>query len=411
MGLAAAVASLSLLCPPAAAQDIPWGKSTKPTRAKKAQKKTQDKAQKKKPAAVANKIPAAAPKAAPVPHASSPVVVTPQQAVDSIVDEVARRTHANPFPGAAPPPATADPAASGQLADPLGSLHQALSRYGLWVDHAEHGTLWIPDPAQVGSDFAPYRSAGRWAVDQDANWSWVSAYPWGELPFHFGNWTWLDGEQGWAWVPGTEAAPAWVVWRLGDARHDFVGWAPMPPSHRWVDGKREALPGGDRRLAFWYLPGRDLFSPDAASHVVRDSGAAREIHGHSTTFAGNLSQCMSLDSEGQLQRRCASGVAASPWLAATPSFANARIPLDAIPLTRLAAPKRSFSRVVRRLINGTDIAGEPPVSHRSQQLETPVQPRQPRPPARRLMRRCVRTRSHGMKCWNYRWPPLWRGRR
>src|SRR5262249_32159944 len=37
---------------------------------------------------------------------------------------------------------------------------------------------------------------------------------------------------GWAWVPGTEYAPAHVMWRRGDAR---IGWAPVPPKFKYEE--------------------------------------------------------------------------------------------------------------------------------------------------------------------------------
>ncbi|HJL16639.1 MAG TPA: hypothetical protein RMH99_13330 [Sandaracinaceae bacterium LLY-WYZ-13_1] len=52
---------------------------------------------------------------------------------------------------------------------------------------------------------------------------------------HYGEWVVLDDGR-WAWVPGTEWAPAWVDWRRSER---YVGWAPrvrgdVDVAERWV---------------------------------------------------------------------------------------------------------------------------------------------------------------------------------
>ena len=47
----------------------------------------------------------------------------------------------------------------------------------------------------------------------------------GWAPFHYGRW--YRSHRGWAWVPGTRWAPAWVHWRECSTHY---GWAPLPPS-------------------------------------------------------------------------------------------------------------------------------------------------------------------------------------
>jgi hypothetical protein len=64
-------------------------------------------------------------------------------------------------------------------------------------------------------------------VYSDLGWTWVSAYQWGAIPYHYGTWA-LDPELGWVWVPGYSWAPAWVVFRTGPS---YVGWAPVPPGY------------------------------------------------------------------------------------------------------------------------------------------------------------------------------------
>src|SRR5258708_24450962 len=43
--------------------------------------------------------------------------------------------------------------------------------------------------------------------------------------YHYGSWLY-DPAYGWVWIPGTEWAPAWVVWREAP---DYIGWAPCGP--------------------------------------------------------------------------------------------------------------------------------------------------------------------------------------
>lgn len=100
-------------------------------------------------------------------------------------------------------------------------FYDELIPYGRWIQTPEYGRVWIP---QVDPDFQPYASSGRWVVTEYGN-TWVSDYPWGWAPFHYGRW-YYDQFYGWAWVPGREWAPAWVCWRSGGG---YYGWAPLGP--------------------------------------------------------------------------------------------------------------------------------------------------------------------------------------
>lgn len=104
----------------------------------------------------------------------------------------------------------------------LGGFYDELSPYGEWVD-CSYGDCWVPE--QVDAGWQPY-SNGEW-IYTDYGWTWVSYDPWGEDPYHYGTWTYLD-RYGWAWVPGTVWAPAWVTWSYSDR---YVGWAPLPPNY------------------------------------------------------------------------------------------------------------------------------------------------------------------------------------
>lgn len=101
-------------------------------------------------------------------------------------------------------------------------FHDQLAPHGRWVATRSYGSCWVPSGVATG--WEPYVD-GQW-VYSDYGWTWASDDPWGDVPYHYGTWAWVD-PYGWAWVPGTVWAPAWVTWAYTD---DYVGWAPVPPS-------------------------------------------------------------------------------------------------------------------------------------------------------------------------------------
>lgn len=111
--------------------------------------------------------------------------------------------------------------AQASVAVSISVFHDDLAPYGSWVGVGSYGRCFVP---RVAAGWAPYVD-GQW-VYTDYGWTWVSSDPFGDIPFHYGSWTWAD-PYGWVWVPGTVWAPAWVTWAYGD---DYVGWAPVPPS-------------------------------------------------------------------------------------------------------------------------------------------------------------------------------------
>jgi hypothetical protein len=160
----------------------------------------------------------------------------------------------------------------------LSDFRDTLAPHGTWMVHPTYGTVWVPNVVVVGRDFAPYRTAGHWAVTDEGDWIWVSDYQWGYIPFHYGRWVWVEGT-GWAWIPGRTYAPAWVVWRVGEPGWDYVGWAPMGPSFIWVDGAAVAY-WGYGVLPFWFVSSAWLFSPYWYHHIIWDNHHAHEIWGH-----------------------------------------------------------------------------------------------------------------------------------
>src|SRR5216684_845077 len=100
-------------------------------------------------------------------------------------------------------------------------FYSPLTPYGAWVDVSSHGRCWRP--ASVPTGWRPY-TTGHWEWT-DVGWYWVSDEPWSWACYHYGSWVY-DSSYGWVWMPGTEWAPAWVVWREAP---DYIGWAPCGP--------------------------------------------------------------------------------------------------------------------------------------------------------------------------------------
>lgn len=180
--------------------------------------------------------------------------------------------------GASPPGYTAEADANAQGVDPatdsyadtdpsaLTDFREPLSPYGSWVEDSAYGTVWVPSTTVVGADFAPYQSAGHWALDDNEDWIWVSDYDWGYIPFHYGRWAWLSSS-GWGWIPGRTYAPAWVNWRVGEG--GYIGWAPMPPAWYWYGG----VPTGlwvSPYAAYCFVPTAYAFNEHVYTYVVRD---------------------------------------------------------------------------------------------------------------------------------------------
>ncbi len=164
----------------------------------------------------------------------------------------------------------------------LTAFRSELDPYGRWAEDPVYGTVWIPNPAAVGTDFAPYQTSGHWALTADSQWMWVSDYPWGWATFHYGRWVWIPST-GWAWIPGRTYAPAWVVWRVGDPGYDYIGWAPMPPSYYWYGGVAVGL---------WVVPPTPycfvqtnyIFDGDVHRHMVGGHDVATAAS-HSRNYA------------------------------------------------------------------------------------------------------------------------------
>ncbi len=156
-----------------------------------------------------------------------------------------------------------------------------LEPYGTWVDDGSYGTVWVPSTTVVGTDFAPYVSAGHWSMTDQSEWIWVSDYPFGWATFHYGRWVWIPA-RGWSWIPGRAYAPAWVVWRTGYNDSAYIGWAPMPPTYYW---------SGGMALSLWVVPPAPyvfcsthyVFAPHVHHHIITGS-AVRSVAPHTRPY-------------------------------------------------------------------------------------------------------------------------------
>ena len=106
-------------------------------------------------------------------------------------------------------------------------IDQTLQPYGEWVEDPLYGRVWRPYATVVGVDFTPYDTCGSWVYTDDG-WTFDCDWDWGWLPFHYGQWAWMDDGY-WGWVPGYTWSPAWVDWRSGGG---YIGWRPSEPHFR-----------------------------------------------------------------------------------------------------------------------------------------------------------------------------------
>jgi hypothetical protein len=119
--------------------------------------------------------------------------------------------------------------------------YEDLDGYGQWSQDADYGALWFP--AQVASDWAPYRD-GRWSYVRPWGWTWIDDAPWGYAPSHYGRWVFVRNR--WGWDPGRRVErPAWAPalvgwvggsnWTVGTGPGPAViGWYPLAPWERYA---------------------------------------------------------------------------------------------------------------------------------------------------------------------------------
>lgn len=208
-----------------------------------------------------------------------------KQVRKEVEDELARRATERaeaeqPAPSAPLPPPTAQQVGMNQPMDPsvqapaqmpapadeagYAMFYEALRSYGSWYQAPEYGYVWQPFVAARNPNWRPYTD-GQW-VDSEQGWVWVSNEPFGWATYHYGRWVALR-DMGWVWVPGTEWAPAWVIWRQSD---EYVGWGPLPPESSdladvggWVDSYYDFGPG-----YYSFIPIAQFCAPSYAGVIV-----------------------------------------------------------------------------------------------------------------------------------------------
>jgi hypothetical protein len=143
-------------------------------------------------------------------------------------DETAMTPPPPDDPGTMLPPDGSDDYSS---SDDAAYFYDALAPYGAWTYVAGLGYCWQPAVYAVDHSWQPYGDRGRW-MSTASGWYWQSDYSWGWAPFHYGRWYRQKGT-GWVWAPDRTWAPAWVSWRQSA---EYAGWAPLPPSAKFVAG-------------------------------------------------------------------------------------------------------------------------------------------------------------------------------
>lgn len=89
---------------------------------------------------------------------------------------------------------------------PYGYGYSDLSYYGGYTNFPGYGMLWQPYFTGVG--WNPFMD-GAWSWYPGMGYMWASAYPWGWMPYYYGNWVYASG-LGWGWQPG-----GWNTWHGG----------------------------------------------------------------------------------------------------------------------------------------------------------------------------------------------------
>jgi hypothetical protein len=266
----------------------------------------------------------------PAPVAMPPQPPQPPQPTDAPVRGPRPEVPYGAAPSAPGPQAPPQQADDVPETDPraITEFRSTLDPYGSWVEDEKYGTVWVPNRDAVGDDFAPYVSAGHWALTEDGDWIWQSDYPFGGVVFHYGRWVWVPGT-GWAWVAGRRYANAWVTWRVSTDDYGYIGWAPMAPSWGWYGGSAVSL-WWYPPTAYVFCPNRYAFSYRVHSYIVHDRYVIHDVASHTRNYY-----------DGRVQH-----VAAQPRVLPAnspaprgPSLQSARIPASAAPMSRV--PMRS----------------------------------------------------------------------
>lgn len=146
-----------------------------------------------------------------------------------------------------------------------------LNYYGTYYNVAGYGWLWQPYGAGLG--WNPFIN-GYWTLTP-YGYVWVSAYPWGWMPYRYGQWIFVNGS-GWMWQPG-----GWHGWwrrpRLVNTPPGFH--PPAPPAHGNVVTGNPRIPSIPRVSRPGDRP-RRVFNNDnvEGSLPARDHDRDRDHH-------------------------------------------------------------------------------------------------------------------------------------
>lgn len=139
-----------------------------------------------------------------------------------------------------------------RASSPYGYGLADLNYYGAYTSVPGYGLMWQPYFTGIGWD--PFLD-GAWGWYPGFGYMFASAYPWGWLPYRYGNWMFVPGF-GWMWQPGM-----WTTWvtvpRYTRTTLVHVN-APVPPA------------SGVKTVVM----GRTNTSPAFASRMVVHSGSA-----------------------------------------------------------------------------------------------------------------------------------------
>lgn len=91
-----------------------------------------------------------------------------------------------------------DQYAKNRMDSPYGYGLSDLNYYGAYSNVSGYGLMWQPFFTGVGWD--PFMD-GAWGFYPGFGYMFASAYPWGWMPYHYGNWVFVPGF-GWGWQPG-----------------------------------------------------------------------------------------------------------------------------------------------------------------------------------------------------------------
>ncbi len=159
-----------------------------------------------------------------------------------------------------------------------------LNYYGSFAELPGCGNVWRPYFASAAFD--PFAN-GTWAWYPGAGYSWVSPYPWGWTPFHYGSWQ-QCGAGGWGWRPGGQ----WIGLRnapmhprpLSDPIRRPTGSKPPLPT---ASGHPSTVVVSTRTPSFSRLVDSEtfVFSKDSAG-----LGVPRQTFGHLGKTSSNVAQ-------------------------------------------------------------------------------------------------------------------------